>query len=137
MRKIILTVLLLAIILMHGGCTSNTKPALKGFYQSEKDINGYFVQISIQQNDNRFVEYIDNREIDRGTYEKAENNVYKIKSDKQTFEITLNDNNSFDIFIKKLNDGNPIRMKNVSDTPTTFPTIFDDVDEYKTLLDEY
>ncbi|MCY6485461.1 hypothetical protein OW763_14095 [Clostridium aestuarii] len=135
MKKIIITVLLLAIIVILGVCTSKTKPIFKGFYQNEKDVNGYFVQISIRQDDSSFIEYIDNREVDRGTYEKAENNVYKMKSDKQNFEITLNDDNSFEIFIKKINARDPIQMKNISRTPTTFSTIFDDVDEYKTLLD--
>ena len=129
MRKIVLTFLTLAIILMLCGYMFNTKPVLKGFYQSEKDVNGYFIQISIKQDDNSFVEYIDNREVDRGTYEKAENNAYKMKSDKQNFEIKLNDDNSFEVVIKKLNNGNPIQMKNIDDTPTIFPPIFNDVDE--------
>lgn len=127
-----LTILPLAIILVLGGCA---KPTLKGFYQTEKDVNGYFVQISIHQEDNSFVEYISNREVDRGTYEKLENNTYKMKSDKQSFEITLNNDDSFEITIKKLNDGNPIKMKKMDNTPITFPAIFVDVDEYKTLLD--
>lgn len=58
-----------------------------------------------------------------------------MKSDKQHFEIALNDDNSFAIYVKKLNDGNPIQMKNVSDIPTVFLTKFDDVDEYKALLE--
>jgi len=133
MRKIILTALSLAIILILGGCT---QPVLKGFYQTEKDVNGYFVQISIQKDENSFIEYIDNREVDRGTYEKTESNVYKMTSDKQNFEITLNNDNSFEIIVNKLNDGNPIKMLNIGNVPVTFPSIFDDVDEYKTLLDE-
>lgn len=134
MRKIILKGLSLAIILILGGCSSNIKPTLKGFYQSE-NVNGYFVQMSIRQDDSSFVEYISNREVDSGTYEKAENNIYRMKGDKQNFEITLNNDNSFEIIIKKLNGGNPIQMKNIDDTPTTFPPIFGDVDKYKTLLD--
>ncbi|AOT72214.1 hypothetical protein [Geosporobacter ferrireducens] len=132
MRKIMLTVLSLGIILILGGCA---KPTLKGLYQTEKDVNGYFVQISILQKDNSFVEYIDNREVDRGSYEKLDDNVYKMKSDKQNFKITLNNDNSFEIIINKLNDGNQIKMKNISATPTVFPAIFDDADEYKTLLE--
>lgn len=58
-----------------------------------------------------------------------------MKGDKQNFEITLNKDNSFEIFIKKLNNGSPIKMIKLSGTPTYFLTIFDDVDEYKTLLD--
>lgn len=135
MRKKVLSLLTLAIILMLYGCMSNSKPILKGFYQTEKDVNGYFIQISIHQDDNSFVEYIDNIEVDRGTYEKTENNTYIMKSDKQNFEIKLKDDNSFEIVIKKLNNGNPIQMNYIDDIPMTFPQIFNDVDEYKALLD--
>ncbi len=54
----------------------------------------------------------------------------------RNFEITLSDDNSFDLIVKKLNNGNPIKMLNISRTPTYFPNHFDDVDEYKTLLYE-
>lgn len=134
MRKI-LTILTLSIILLLVGCTLNTKPILKGVYQSEMKEIGYVVQISIQQDDSSFVEYIDNREVDRGTYEETENNGYKIKSDKQNFEIILNAKNSFEIIIKNLNNGKSIQMKNIGDTPTYFSTKFADVDKYKDLLD--
>ena len=89
------------------------------------------------EEDNSFVEWIDNREVDKGTHEKSENNSYRIKSNKQSLEITLNDDNSFEIVINKLNDGKPINMKNIStgDTSISFWDEFDDVDEYKTLLD--
>jgi hypothetical protein len=135
LKKNIFAMLSLIIILLLGGCTSTINPTLKGSYQTEKDVNGYFIEISIQQQESSFVEYIDNREIDRGTYEKNENNVYKIKSDKQNFQVTLSAKNSFEIIIKKLNTGKPIQLKNVSVTPTYFSTIFDDVDKYKSLLD--
>ncbi len=84
MRNILKTVLSLVIIFMLVGCTSNTKPLLKGFYQTEKHVNGYVVQITIQPEDKSFIEYIDNREVDRGTYdEKTENDKYLMTSDKQ------------------------------------------------------
>ena len=135
MRNAIVTILSLAIILLVG-CTSNTPPKLKGFYQTEKDVNGYFVQLSIQQDDQSFVEYISNREVNRGTYEIDENGKYLMTGNKQSFEITLNDDNSFDIIVKKLNEGNPIKMINIGGVPVTFPAIFDDEEEYKTLIDE-
>lgn len=91
----------------------------------------------IREKDNSFVEWIDNREVDRGTFEKFDTNSYRIKSSKQNFEITLNNDNSFEIVIKKLNNGNSIKMKNISedDTPFSFGNGFDDIDEYKSLLD--
>lgn len=132
----IFTTFLLSLVLIFGGCSSNTEPTLKGTYQSEREGIGYVVQIAIQPDGSSFVEYIDNREVDRGTYEKTKNNVYKIKSDKQNFEITLNAEDSFEIIIDKLNNGNPIKLKKISDTPTYSSTKFDDVDKYKTLLNK-
>ncbi|WP_186673949.1 hypothetical protein [Sporosarcina sp. BP05] len=134
MRKIIITTLVSSIILVLAGC--NPQPKLRGFYQSEKDVNGYHIQLSIQHDDKVFVEFIDNREVDKGTYEETEVGKYLMTSDKQEFTIDLNNDNSFHITLKKLNDGNPINMINIGDVPGTFSTEFDDVEEYKALLDE-
>jgi len=133
MRKL-LTALSLVIVLILMGCTPAIIPDLKGSYQSEREGVGFTLVLTFQQDDS-FVEYIDNREVDRGTYEKTENNIYKIKSDKQNFEISLNAEDSFEIIISQLNNGKPIQMKNIDDTPTYFSTEFDDVDKYKALLD--
>lgn len=48
---------------------------------------------------------------------------------------TLNDENSFEIVIKKINDGKPIQLKNLSDIPSEFSIKYDDADDYKALLD--
>lgn len=132
MRNIIITMLLSMVILVLAGC--NTQPKLKGSYQSETHVNGYYIQISIHHNDNVFVEYIDNREVDRGTFEEIETGKYLMKSDHQEFTIDLNKDNTFHMTIKKLNDGNPIKMINLDDVPVTFPPQFDDVEEYKELI---
>ncbi len=93
-------------------CFSQTNPLLKGFYQSEM-IGSHIVQMLVREEDNSFVEWINNREVDRGTYEKLDDKSYRIKGNRQNFEITLNDDNSFEIVISKLNDGTPIIMKNI------------------------
>ncbi|QIB70301.1 hypothetical protein Ami103574_13815 [Aminipila butyrica] len=133
--KKMLIILLLIIFLTFYGCTANEKVILKGSYQSEVKESDNVVLLSFQEDDSSFVEYIDNREVDKGTYEKIKDNIYKIKSDKQDFEITLDKNNSFEIIIKKLNDGNPIRIENVGDIPVSFTAEFNDTNQYKTLLD--
>ncbi len=120
------------VILVLTGC--NTQPKLKGFYQSETHVNGYHIQITIHHNDNVFVEYIDNREVDRGTFEEIETGKYLMTSDHQEFTIDLTKDNTFYMTIKKLNDGNPIKMINLDDVPVTFPPQFDDVEEYKELI---
>jgi len=74
MRNIITATLVSSIILVLAGC--NTQPKLKGFYQSEKDVNGYHIQLSIQQDNKGFIEFIDNREVDNGTYQEIEVGKY-------------------------------------------------------------
>ncbi|MDR5659885.1 hypothetical protein RH915_10330 [Serpentinicella sp. ANB-PHB4] len=135
MRKVVFIVISIVTILIISACGSNIKPTLKGFYQTEKNVNGYFVQMAINHHDNSFILYIDNREVDSGIYKSVEDRVYRIKSDKQNFEITLNEDNAFEIFIKKINNENPILMRNISGIPTTVRTEFDDVEEYKTLIE--
>lgn len=135
LKKIVIT-LSLIINLILVGCTSNTPATLKGSYQSDIDNSGYSVQIAFQPDDNSFVEYISNREVDRGTYEEKQNNIYILKSDKQNFEIALNNENSFEIIIEKLNEKKPIQLKNVDKTPMYFSTDFDDVEKYEELLNE-
>lgn len=134
MRNIIITILVLSIILILAGC--NTQPKLKGFYQSEKTVNGYFIQITFERDDKGFVEFIDNREVDKGTFEEIEVGKYLMTSDKQEFTINLKKDNSFHITLKKLNDGNPFKMINMGNVPTYFSTEFDDIEEYKELLDD-
>jgi len=127
-------VVALALILTIIGCIPKTIPPLRGAYQSEH-VNGYIIQMTFQPRDHSFVEYIDNREVDKGTYEEIEDGLYKINGEMQELEITLKSNNSFDLIVKKLNDGNPITFKNVDATPVYIGTEFEDIEEYKTLLE--
>lgn len=39
--------------------------------------------MAIQPEENTFVEYMDNREVDKGTYEEKSNGVYLFQSEKQ------------------------------------------------------
>lgn len=137
MSKKIFCQLFLAIFLIAllGGCTSSKIPALKGGYQSEMLDGGYYIQMSFHPDNNRFVQYINNREVDKGTYEEVNDGVYNLNSDKQQFEIKITSDNSFDVIVGKVNGGKPVEMINHSDTPVYFSTIFDDIDEYETLLE--
>lgn len=92
--------------------------------------------MGIQPGDHTFAEYIDNREVGRGTYEEKSENVYSFKSAKQKFEIILTSEDSFEIVVNQLNDKKSIQLKNVDKVPTHFSTDFDDVEEYKKLLEE-
>ena len=123
------------ISLLLVGCSSNLIPPLGGGYQSDF-IQGYIVQMGIQPDDHTFVEYIDNREVDRGTYEEKEKGTYLFKSEKQEFEITLTNEDSFEIIINQLNDTKPIQLKNIDKVPIYFSTEFDDTEEYIKLLEK-
>lgn len=92
--------------------------------------------MAIQSQENTFVEYIDNREVDRGIFEKKSDNTYLLKSDKQTFEITLSPEDSFDISIDQINGEEPMELKNIDKVPTYFSVEYDDVEEYEKLLNE-
>ena len=124
-----------AISLLLVGCSSDLIPPLEGGYQSEF-IQGHIIQMGIQPDDHTFAEYIDNREVDRGTYEEKSENVYSFKSAKQKFEIVLTSEDSFEIIVNQLNDKKPIQLKNVDKVPTYFSTDFDDTEKYKKLLEE-
>ncbi len=132
-NKLGMLVLATFFTLLLVGCGSNKSPLLKGAYQSEH-VNGYIVQMTFQPEDHSFIEYIDNREVDKGTYEELENGSYKMNVELQEFEIALKSDNSFDLIINKLNDGKPFPLKNVDETPVYIGTEFDDVEEYKSLV---
>ncbi|SDY53684.1 hypothetical protein SAMN05660462_00255 [Proteiniborus ethanoligenes] len=136
MKRLKFLILFMVVILILWKLLSKEDQNLKGFYQSEM-IGNHIIQMQIREEDNSFIEWINNREVDKGTYERVDTNLYRIKSNRQNFEVELKDDNSFEIVISKLNDGKPINMKNVStnDTPFSFGDRFDDVDKYKALLD--
>lgn len=135
MKKTLFLTISIACLLMLSGCRNINSVVLRGSYQSERTSDGHFVQISIYSNENSFVEYIDNREVNSGTFDILEGKKYSLVGDKQTIEINLDKNNSFEITMKKVNDGNPILMKNLGDLPAKFDSRFNDTEEYEKLLE--
>lgn len=134
MKKVILLffITLIVITIMY---KSGPEPSLRGFYQTET-IDRYLVQLSFQPEDSSFVQYIDSREVDRGTYQLKKGNEYHLNGNMQNIELALNKDNSFDIVIEKINNGEPILLMNTSLIPAYSSTEFDDVEEYKDLLSE-
>lgn len=126
-------VILSLVILLLASC--NTSPTIKGSYQIDEEIGGYFVQMSILD-DGEFIEYINNREVNKGIYQEEGKGKYLMVGDNQEFTIDLNNDNSFYRTIKGINDGESIKMINIDDNPISFSTEFDDEDEYRKLLDE-
>lgn len=133
MLKKILCLISFLLIFLISGCVS-AKLTLNGFYQCTTT-DGYHIQMSFDKKNNSFVEYIDNREVNKGTYEHKDDNTYTLTGDTQSFEITLNDKNYFEMIIKKINNGESIKMDYIDNTPTYFETDFNDIDKYKKLLD--
>ena len=111
MKKFMVLIISLMSFFILSSCTTTNNSSLQGFYQSERTTDGYVIQISIQSDENSFVQYIDNREVNSGTYDELPDKKYELKGDNQTIEITLDENNSFEIITKKVNGGNPIILK--------------------------
>lgn len=136
MKKMFLPLSLTIVLFIFSSCNNPNSVVLRGSYQSERTSDGYIVQFSIYSNENSFVEYIDNREVNKGTFDILEGKKYSLVGDNQNIEINLDKNNSFEITMKKVNDGNPILMKNLGDLPVEFDSRFDDTEEYKYLLED-
>lgn len=132
MRSCVKIVGVALLILIMVSCTTST-PKLKGFYQSEITA-GEIVQISVYDEENRFDEYISNREVNSGTYTLEDDGSYQFDGNEQDFNVVLNNDNSFQLSLPKLDETQKILMKNISDIPASFGTEFKDVDKYKELL---
>lgn len=133
MKKLVLLVLVIMISAILWGCFSSVPP-LKGFYQSDVT-EGYMIQMLFQEKDSSFTQWIDNRKVDTGNFEKIDDNLYEINGQLQNFEVEVSKDNTFGVIVGKINDGQPIVMKNVSpkDHRVDFAD-WDDVEEYKLLL---
>lgn len=129
MKQKLLIVISFLVILLMVWCTNNKTQTLHGFYQSE-NVDGHFIQISFQREDNTFVQYIDNIEVNKGMYEHLEDNIYMLKGDKKDLKINLEDD-FFNISIDKLNDGKSIKIKKVGNTPSYFESEFSDSEREK------
>lgn len=100
--------------------------ALSGSYLSE-DINGYQVQISIDTKDNSYVQYINQREVDKGKIVEVSDNSFNLVSELQDQVIKLNNDNTFTIELNKLSNQDII-LKNTSYIPTYYSYLEDSKD---------
>lgn len=133
MKKILGMLLFANLMISLWGC-QNTAPVLEGSYQSEM-VNGYCVQISIEKDQKKFFQYIDNRPVQEGTYEVLENGAYRFVGSRKEFEIVLSQQNTFEISIPKIKEEGSILLEQVDKVPTAFGTEFDDVEKYQALLE--
>ncbi|MEG1930376.1 MAG: hypothetical protein RR131_04485 [Anaerovorax sp.] len=130
-KKILLVLIVIAAVLIIYSLVK--APTLKGFYQSEL-VDGYTIQLTIDKGEKKFIEYIDNRDVNSGTYTKNEDGSYEFNGKRQDFKIHLNHDNTFHLTIQKLNGGQPILLKNISKTPAYFTYDWDDLKKYRALL---
>lgn len=108
-------------------------PMLAGTYQSDM-INGHCVQFAVKPADNTFVEYIDCRAVNSGTYTKNEDGTYTFDGDLKNFTVTLQKDNSFDIIIAKIDDSRVITLSFLWDAPTYNGDVYVDDEAYKDYL---
>ncbi|MGL5753233.1 MAG: hypothetical protein ACRCXT_22005 [Paraclostridium sp.] len=136
MKKRLIMVIAIITTIVIVGCSNLTNPALQGFYQSTMK-NGYHIQFSFESDEDTFVAYINNIEINKGTYEALGDGNYILKGDTEELEIKLEENDSFNLsmenLIEKLNEGEPIQVKNIDKTPTYFEQVFSE--EYKEAIE--
>ncbi len=136
-KTIVILLFLLGIVYLFS-ILIRVPPTLKGFYQSEwisctGTDESQILQISIWENGG-FVEYITNRCVNQGSYEGIGEGKYHFDGDEIDFDIYLRENNSFEIQLAKLNNGNSIQMQNISNIPCTFGTGWTDAEEFKSYL---
>lgn len=132
MKKISLYFMIILGLLLVG--CNQASPSLRGTYQSDWTQDGYIIQMSFDAKDETFVQFIDNRAVDQGTFRKEEAHTYLLESSVQKITISLADTDIFDITIPNMNSGQPIQLTNIDKTPLIFGTDFDDVEQYKDLL---
>ena len=108
-------------------------PPLMGSYQSTM-IDGHIIEVSFQRADGSFVEYIDCRLVNGGTYRELEEGVYLCDGDSADFAAAVGRSGSFLVTVPGLNGGEPVRLKKIDDVPSYCGTVYGDEEEYRALL---
>ncbi|MEA4987139.1 MAG: hypothetical protein VB095_03705 [Anaerovorax sp.] len=140
MKKIIAVLIIVILAVMATGC-SNKDTQLGGFYQSDFiGSNSDIVQISVNSDNGEFVQYISSRQVNSGIYRKNENGLYEFDGDVHSFTVILNEDDSFEVVIPKLNGDTPIILNQINEDKSIFTTIggqenYSDIEEYKDLLE--
>lgn len=115
----------------------NAPATLLGTYQSGFH-GSYYVQFAVtdekHHGENTFVEYIDSREVDRGTWTAHENGAYHLAGARQDLWIVLDDEDRFWVSIPGIEDGAPIWLENLWKTPAYNGYIYGDEGAYQALL---
>ena len=136
MKKIYRTgccLLLAGASVLASGCGESEKLIPNGIYESEK-IHGYTVQMTIED-DGQFVEYIDNRPVQSGSYTKEEE-TYVFEGDQTTFEVSLTEEETLEFSIPSIDNSNAIILEKTGNDPDAFEEETQGISNYRTLLTE-
>ncbi|MGL4849833.1 MAG: hypothetical protein ACRC28_13060 [Clostridium sp.] len=134
MKKLSLILLSLISVLLFSACGNANNSILKGCYQSGRTSDNHIITISIYPDKTSFIQYIDQREVNLGTYDELKDKTYSLNGNNKSIDISLSKENTFELTIKNVNDGNPIKMKNIDEIPVSYSSDFDDVNDYISLL---
>lgn len=112
-------------------------PKLRGFYQSEF-CDRYCLQLSVSEDDNNsFVQYINNCVVNEGTWTAGKDGRYHLQGDHASFWLVLSEEDSFLLSTPGIRDGEPILLENIEKIPVYFDSAFSDRsdrEEYRQLL---
>lgn len=95
------------LIIIQLNLPESPRDTIRGTFQSKIDSNNNLnVQLIFESDDNSFVQYHEGKQVDEGTYEKTDNNIYLLKSELQDTYIILQEDNLFYYYNTILN--NPV-----------------------------
>lgn len=104
-----------------------------GFYQSEALVDNHRLQLNIDQNQQTFTMYIDNRLVNEGTYQDLPEGDYQLNGNQQTDLLTVA-NGEATVLFPKLNGDERIVLMYIDSALVSFDTEFDDVETYQALI---
>lgn len=124
---------LAGMLAVSAGCGEKENPIPKGIYESEK-IHGYTVQMVIKD-EWQFVEYIDSRPVQEGTYQEDEEG-YLFLGDQTEFAVQLSENGTLEFSISSIDRNQDLQLKKTGGDPKQFEEITEGISHYRTLLEE-
>ncbi|MGL4624037.1 MAG: hypothetical protein ACRCWD_04030 [Culicoidibacterales bacterium] len=132
-----LSILVLAVtVMIFTACDGQVYSAnvlRQGFYQSEVLSSGYRLQLTIDDEQKQFTEYIDNRLVNTGKYQELATGEYELQGNEHVQFVTVSKSEAT-VIIPKLNGSEPIRLLYIDSPMIDFTTEFNDLDAYKALL---
>ncbi|MGL4452279.1 MAG: hypothetical protein ACRCTZ_13940 [Sarcina sp.] len=136
MKKVLGIVLILGVVCLGGIFFISNEKAhiLKGTYENDRDKPFPLIQLTIDEDENTYVFYIEQREVERGKVIENDTRDYTFKSEKREFKVNLKEDDSFAIIAKGINNGEQIILTKATEVKQYFYTPFGDEEEYMELI---